>query len=164
MVFLFLTVPNFGGYYNICNLIFQDQKLLFSAYNSIMPAALFSCFVFKRQTTISFLFVIIFIVGSVVYQINNNYLNLIFYILSLSFIVLKFIKMSSKSSINLLRSPLYIVISIDLLFSLLNMQLGRLNYNWHQSLYIQYLGITNVIVFSSTVFFSHVYIRRFFVN
>ncbi len=88
----------------------------------------------------------------------------ILYIFSIFMVIRKAILLSIGSSRNLKKSPIYIIITIDLLFALMSVSFHYSSINWSQSDLISYYGEVAAAFFLTNLILFHVYIRRFFIN
>ncbi len=157
-LYLFFVLIN-----SIAHLFIKDILLLNSLYDSFLPATLFLFFIIRNKLNKSWILVSVLFFSIVIYNFNNNYINLFLYLCAMLFMLYRAVVLGSQSSNNLKISPLYVMFSIDLLFSILTMQLAYTSCNWQNSYLINYLGVFSLFIFSSTLILFHVYIRRFFV-
>lgn len=146
----------------ICSII-DNVPLLFESYNAIVPSLLVVLLILDRFKHFFIKFCISILISFLFFYLNNSIFNLILYIAAILLMLRKAFYFTKNSSINLHRSSLYIIFSIDLLFSILNMQLGNIDLEWNQSKLINYLGTLSAVVFFINLILTHVFIRRFFV-
>lgn len=132
-------------------------------YNALLPVSLIVSISFdklKKPIFIMFTtgFFVIFI-----FKISYEKIVSILYVISTCMVIMKAINMTRKSSKLLKVSPVYFVIALDLIFTLISVELSQFKVNWSLSKYANYVQSISLIVFFVNVVIYHVYIRRFFV-
>jgi F0F1-type ATP synthase membrane subunit a len=147
---------------SIFNLINFNTDLINELYNKVLPISIIVFLAFVEFVSLKNIIILLITLNTIVIYTNDPKVNLVLYILCVILMMFKAIKLSGKSSQDMKKSPLYIIYSIDLLFSAVSIQLSQINYNWQQSKYIGYIGFIGMFVFLLNLILTHVYLRRFF--
>lgn len=131
-------------------------------YNIFVPSIILVSFVFKRRVKLPILIGLMILISGFLFYLNIYILNMINYNLVIVLMMWNAIKMSANSSRNLKRSFLYIIFSFDLLYTLVSYELGFVQKDWNHKNLIHLFSFLSIIIFSSTLIFSHLFLRKFF--
>ena len=129
----------------------------------IPPLILFPMFL-NGKLPVKFILILVILFCIPFYFFYYGKLIEVLYIIAIFMVIRKAIKLSTGSSRNLQKSPMYIIIMIDLLFTLMSVSFHYTSINWSQSDLICYYGRVAAAFFLSNLILFHVYIRRFFIN
>jgi len=157
IIFMFLN--------NISYLIFGFNKTSNSIFDAIFPLCIivpnigrkfnFNILITLILFVFSFLTTIIFMEEFLYYFLSLG---------SLIILILTSIKLAQGSSINLKKTPLYLILIIDFLFMIIIQRLIAVKINWSESHFIGYVENVVLFVYLINLILSHVYVRRFFIN
>jgi len=153
LVAIFLNIP--------LNLILTDKQEINEIYHSTMPWVILIPFLLKNRRIEVDIFTIM-LLSIINFIISSYYIKLFLYISSIIIMLFTAIKIVIKSKTHLNKSPLYVVIAVDLLITIVIMILSEFEVDWSLSNYIDILGSLNSSVFFCNVVLYHVFIRRYF--
>ena len=129
----------------------------------IPPLILFPMFLNGKISVKSILLLIIAFSAAFHYFLNEKFIEIL-YIIAIFMVVRKAIKLSSGSSRNLKKSPLYIILTLDVFFTVMSVSLNYVSSYWSHSILITHYGQVSVVIFLLNLILFHVYIKRFFIN
>ena len=129
----------------------------------IPPLILFPMFLNGKISVKSILILIVLFTSAFHYFLNEKFIEIL-YIIAIFMLVRKAIKLSSGSSRNLKKSPLYIILTLDVFFTVMSVSLNYVSSYWKHSILITYYGQVSLVIFLLNLILFHVYIKRFFIN
>jgi len=95
--------------------------------------------------------------------LRDYYLTVTLYILAIFLLLRKANVMVNRSSTEIQKSSLYIVLALDLLFSLKVFVIAKAGFGWEGSVLIEPMWWISLIIFALTIIVLHVKLRRFFI-
>lgn len=139
-----------------------NELVINRLYNLILPASLIISIVFGGFLKPFFTLIVILLSNVVFINFCNMKIVSIMYVVSICLVILKAIKMTRKSSKILRASPLYFVLAIDLIFTIVSLELSQFKVDWSLSKYVYYIQSISLAVFFIDLVLFNVYIRRFY--
>ena len=141
-----------------------EEDYLVEIYDVLIPPLiLFPMFLNGKISAKSILILIVLFTASFHYFLNEKFIEIL-YIIAIFMLVRKAIKLSSGSSRNLKKSPLYIILTLDVFFTVMSVSLNYVSSYWSHSILITHYGQVSVVIFLLNLILFHVYIKRFFIN
>jgi hypothetical protein len=103
-------------------------------------------------------------ITSAIHLYFSNYSAIvILYILAILSLLLKSIKLARRASKEIRKSSVYVVLAIDLMFSLKVFVIANESFDWKGSVLIGPMWSISLIMFTLTIIVLHVKLRRFFI-
>lgn len=160
-VFFFILVlcMNHVGYF-----FFDKSEALFMFYHASSPIAVLCSILLKPWNKNLNILLISIVVVIVNLFVTNNIFFIVAYLSAISLTIQKANKMVKLNSNEIHKSMVYLVIALDLLFTLIIFIQGRLEFDWHEAKLVKYMTWVNMIVFTITTVVLNVKLRRFFIN
>lgn len=145
-------------------LLFEANDFTFLFYHTTAPIALILGII--RYTNLKPPITIALVSASsfLLILIENYYIILGLYYIALYLTIRKSLRLLEKRNSELQKSPLYLVLSLDLLASMIILVLRNTEYNWDQSNLLDYMYIASLIIFTTTLILLNVKFRRFFTD
>jgi hypothetical protein len=140
-----------------------NESVINRLYNIVLPLSLIVSLGFEGSKKPLFTLMIILMGNFFFINFYNIKIVSILYVVSIFMVILKAINMTGKSSRILRSSPLYLVLAIDLIFTIVSLELSQFSVDWSLSKYINNVQSISLAVFFIDVVLYHVYIRRFFI-
>jgi hypothetical protein len=150
----------------LINLFFKATRTetVLEIYDVMIPPLILFPMFLNGKLPVKFILILVILFCIPFYFFYYGKLIEVLYIIAIFMVIRKAIKLSTGSSRNLQKSPMYIIITIDLLFTLMSVSFHYTSINWSQSDLICYYGRVSAAFFLSNLILFHVYIRRFFIN
>ncbi len=141
-----------------------EEDYLVEIYDVLIPPLiLFPIFLNGKISVKSILILIVLFTSAFHYFLNEKFIEIL-YIIAIYMLVRKAIKLSSGSSRNLKKSPMYIILTLDVFFTVMSVSLNYVSSYWSHSILITHYGQVSLVIFLLNLILFHVYIRRFFIN
>lgn len=141
-----------------------EEDYLVEIYDVLIPPLiLFPIFLNGKISVKSILILIVLFTSAFHYFLNEKFIEIL-YIIAIYMLVRKAIKLSSGSSRNLKKSPMYIILTLDVFFTVMSVSLNYVSSYWKHSILITHYGQVSLVIFLLNLILFHVYIRRFFIN
>jgi hypothetical protein len=87
----------------------------------------------------------------------------VLYITAILSLLFKVIKLARRASKDIQKSSVYLVLALDLLFSLKVFVIAKAGFGWEGSVLIEPMWRISLIIFALTIIVLHVKLRRFFI-
>ena len=155
--YIFILLMNNWGY------IFLNQSdPLFRFYHAFAPLGIVLSVSFFKKLKLIYLAPLALLLSLINLILYHYSIYLILYITAIYLLIFKANKLAKLSSHNIQKSVIYIILAIDLMFSMSILILRKFNFDWQAAQLIVYMGAGNLIVFTTTIVALHVQLRRFF--
>lgn len=137
-------------------------SMLNRLYNQILAVSLFVAILLQGFEKPALMVLIIIVSNIIFIAFCDIGFSSVLYVFLIFLLISKAIKLTRKSSKLLKLSPLYLILAIDVIFTLISFELSQFNVDWNLSKYINCVQSISLFVFFSDVILYHVYLRRFF--
>lgn len=155
--YIFILLLNNWGH------IFLNQSdPLFRFYHAFAPLGIVIAVGFSERLKLIYLVPLTLSLSLINLTLYNYLIYLFLYITAIYLLINKANKLAKLSSHNIQKSVIYIILAIDLMFSMSILILRKFNFDWQAAQLILYMGAGNLIVFTTTIVALHVQLRRFF--
>jgi hypothetical protein len=155
--YIFILLLNNWGH------IFLNQSdPLFRFYHAFAPLGIVVTVSFVKKLKLIYLAPLALLLSLINLILYHYSIYLILYITAIYLLIFKANKLAKLSSHNIQKSVIYIILAIDLMFSMSILILRKFNFDWQAAQLIVYMGAGNLIVFTTTIVALHVQLRRFF--
>jgi hypothetical protein len=146
-------------------LVFGENKTITIVFDVILPLSIIIPILSRQKSKIYKLLLLLFIPFSYFALIpSQDKTRYFLYMLSLILLFIYSIKLTSGTSKDLKKSPMYLLFALDFLVTTILQQLYGFNINWKDSVYVGFVGIVVLFFYLINLILAHVYIRRFFIN
>ncbi len=146
-------------------LVFGENKTITIVFDVILPLSIIIPILSRQKSKIYKLLLLLFIPFSYFDLIpSQDKTRYFLYMLSLILLFIYSIKLTSGTSKDLKKSPMYLLFALDFLVTTILQQLYGFNINWKDSVYVGFVGIVVLFFYLINLILAHVYIRRFFIN
>ncbi len=144
---------------------FGESKTITIVFDVILPLSIIIPILTRQKSKIYKLLLLLFIPFSYFALIpSQDKIRYFLYILSMILLFIYSIKLTSGTSKDLKKSPMYLLFALDFLVTTILQQLYGFNINWKDSVYVGFVGIFVLFFYLINLILAHVYIRRFFIN
>lgn len=145
--------------------ILDENETITIVFDVILPLSIIIPILARQKSKIYKLLLLLFIPFSYFALIpSQDKTRYFLYILSLILLFIYSIKLTSGTSKDLKKSPMYLLFALDFLVTTILQQLYGFNINWKDSVYVGFVGIVVLLFYLINLILAHVYIRRFFIN
>jgi hypothetical protein len=146
-------------------LVFDDYKTITVLFDIILPLSIIIPILTRQKSKIYKLLLLLIIPISYLALIpSQDKIRYFLYIFSMILLFICSIKLTSGTSKDLKKSPMYLLFALDFLVTAILQQLYGFNINWKDSVYVGLVGIVVLLFYLINLILAHVYIRRFFIN
>ena len=146
-------------------LVFDDCKTITVLFDIILPLSIIIPILTRRKSKIYKLLLLLIIPISYLALIpSQDKIRYFLYIFSMILLFIYSIKLTSGTSKDLKKSPMYLLFALDFLVTTILQQLYGFNINWKDSVYVGFVSIVVLFFYLINLILAHVFIRRFFIN
>ena len=147
---------------NLGHIFLNQSDPLFRFYHAFSPLGIVVAVSFAKKLKLIYLAPLTLLLSLINLILYHYLIYLILYITAIYLLINKANKLAKLSSHNIQKSVIYIILAIDLMFSMSILILRKFNIDWQAAQLILYMGAGNLIVFTTTIVALHVQLRRFF--
>ena len=150
---------------SLVSIIFGENNSITIIFDVIFPLTILIPILARQKSKSHKLLLLLFVPFSYFALIpTQDKMRYFLYLLSLILLFIYSIKLTSGTSKDLKKSPMYLLFALDFLVTIILQQLYGLNINWKDSVYVGFVGIVVLFFYLINLILAHVYIRRFFIN
>ena len=147
---------------NILGHLYYGLKSMFIFYHATAPIAVILGILMTPKSGAIPVIGAITVLAVIQFNFANSYYYIALYFIAIYLLLRRSLDCLKNRNSELKMSSLYLVLSIDLLATMLALTLKQTNYNWEFSELLPYLHIGRLAVFTTTLIFLNVQFSRFF--
>ena len=146
----------------ICN-YWPSSSIVFSFFHAVAPVSVILGINLRWLKRPIFTVVVVIIASTLHLYFLHYGAIVVLYITAILSLLFKVIKLARRASKDIQKSSVYLVLALDLLFSLKVFVIAKAGFGWEGSVLIEPMWRISLIIFALTIIVLHVKLRRFFI-